>query len=207
MDFNAVQIGVDFPFCCADITSDIYFDCEGFDKIVFSASGIAIPNLPWVTLGATLQFTMQTKSLVLAPTFSFGTIVCFDLYFDVDYGDPHLTLGDITIEGIGLTCDIGTVTFTGLSFWGDGTKPGLLYGTDYWEVYALASKDEACCGPFTFSAAVYFLDGGGALFDVGLVDVDMTLKVASQLTFNMGLEINVDTVGFTEWVIGFLVTW
>ena len=207
LDWAGVEISLGFPFCCADIAAEIVFDCDGFDYVEFSVVGIAIPNLPWVTLDATLTFTIQTKSLVLTPKFDFGTIVCFDLYFDVDTTGDHLTLGAIRIEGIGLTCDIGAVTFTGLSFWGDGTKPGLLYGTEYWEVYALSTDDDACCGPFTFDVAVYFLTSGTQLFDVAFIDADMTLQVATQLTFNMGLEIDLEIGGFTKWIIGFLVTW
>lgn len=207
LDWAGVQIGVDFPFDCAMITSDIYFTCAGFDKIIFATTGIAIPNLPWVTLGATLQFTMQTKSLVLAPAFNFGTIVCFDLYFDVDTTGDHLTLGAITIEGIGLVSDFGGVTFTGLSFWGTGTKPGLLAGKEYWEVYQIATTDDGCCGPFSFDVAVYFKTGGLRLFDVAFVDANMSLQVASQFSFDMGFEINVDTGLFSKWEIGFDVDW
>jgi len=35
----------------------------------------------------------------------------------------------------------------------------------------------------------------------------MSLQIASQFTFNMGLEVNVQTQAFTEWTVGFYVTW
>lgn len=213
-DLNWVdlEISLGFPFCCTILEAVVSFDCDGFENIVFTAENIVIPNLPYLTLDATLEFTVQTKTLTLSPSFDFGTTACFDLYIDLGSTGgvgpgTALTLDSITIEGVGITCDIGVVTFTALSFWGDGTKPGLLAGTPYWEVYAVSSNDSACCGPFGFDLAVYFLDAGAMLFDVALIDADITLQIASQFTFNMGLEMNVETGAFTEWLIGFLVTW
>jgi hypothetical protein len=200
--FSDVTIDVGFPFCCADISAAIVFDCAGFDNICFSVGGIAIPNLPWVTIGAELCFTLQTKTLTLSPAFDFGTIACFDLYFDVAT-TGNLTIGDISIVGIGITCDIGAVTFSGLS----ELPGGDLVDAPYWEVYTISTNDDACCGPFSFDLSVYFLEGGVALFDVGLFEANMELQVAAQFLFNMGLEINVETGAFTSWTVGFLVTW
>ena len=202
LDWQSILIDLGFPFCCADITAAIAFDCDGFDYASFAVGGIAIPNLPWLTLGAEIIFTVDEKTLDFTPTFAFGDIVCFDLDISVTsthlVGDP-LEITGIVIDRIGLTCDIGAVTFTGVS---DFSPEGI-----YWEWYTLSTNDEACCGPFGFELGFYFLENGLALFDLGLIDVDMTLQVASQFTFNMGLEVNVDSGAFTQWLIGFLVTW
>lgn len=216
LDWADLEIGIGFPFCCTMLEATVMFDCDGFQNIEFVAEGIIIPNLPFLVLDATLEFMLQTKTLTLSPRFDFGATACFDIYIEqasttgVGPGTV-VTLDSITIEGLGISCDIGTVTFTGLSFWGTVAapedKPGLLSGTPYWEVYAVSSNEEACCGPFGFDLAVYFLDTGAMLFDVSLVEADMTLQIASQFTFNMGMEINVEIGAFTEWVIGFLATW
>jgi len=217
-DLNWVdlEISLGFPFCCTILEAVVAFDCDGFQNIVFSAEGIVIPNLPFVVLDATLEFTLQTKTLTLSPRFDFGVTGCIDIYIEqasttgVGPGTV-VTLDSITIEGIGISCDIGSVTFTGLSFWGTvaapADKPGLLSGTPYWEVYAISSNEDACCGPFGFDLAVYFLDTGAMLFDVSFVEADMTLQIASQFTFNMGMKIDVEIGAFTEWVAGFLATW
>ncbi|MCK4571191.1 hypothetical protein KAT84_04485 [Candidatus Bipolaricaulota bacterium] len=199
LDWAGITIDIGFPFCCADIALEVEFDCDGFVDACFSVVGIAIPNLPYVTLSAELCFTMDEKTLVLTPAFDFGATVCFDLYIDVATEGDHLTLGDIYIYGIGLTCDIGGVTFTGISIW-DGSE-------EYWEVYTISTNDDGCCGPFGFDLAFYFLDDGIRLFDIAVIDANMTLQIASQFTFNMGLEIDVDGAGFTQWTVGFLVTW
>ncbi|TFH07485.1 MAG: hypothetical protein E4H08_09440 [Candidatus Atribacteria bacterium] len=212
LNWTQLEISVGFPFCCTILESVVTFDCDGFQNIVFMADGIAIPNLPFLTLDVLLEFTLQTKTLTLSPVIEFGATACFDLYIDlastggIGPGAP-LTLDSITIDGVGISCDMGAVTFTGLSYWGLGTKPGLLAGTDYWEVYHVSSNEEACCGPFGFDLAVYFLDAGALLFDVSLIEASMTLQMASQFTFNMGMEIDLEIGAFTEWVVGFLVSW
>jgi hypothetical protein len=206
LDWTGVTIDLGFPFCCADIDLEVKFDCTGFLSATFTAGGIAIPNLPWVTIDAELVFTMTEKTLTLSPDFDFGAIACFDLYFSVDT-TGNITIGDISIDGIGISCDIGAVSFTGLSYWGTGTKPGALKGTPYWEVYTIETNDDACCGPFSFDVSFYFLTTGIRLFDVALIDANMELQVAAQFAFNMGLEINVNTGAFSQWTVGFLVTW
>ncbi len=205
-----MEITLGFPFCCTTLEATVSFDCGGFENIVFEADSIVIPNLPYMVLDVTLEFTLQTKSLTLSPRFDFGAEACIDLYIEQGYtgGDGTvLTLESITIEGVGISCDIGSVTFTGLSYWGTGTKPGLLADTPYWEVYSIESNDDGCCGPFGFGLAVYFLDTSSMLFDVSLLDADVSLQIAQQFTFSMGMEMDLEIGAFTEWVIGFLVTW
>jgi len=221
-DFSGITIDVGFPFCCADISSEIVFTCAGFSYITFEADGIAVPNLPWLSFDALLKFTTQTKSLVLTPSLDFGTFACIDLNIGINYTpNTNTSAGMInyfTISGISLTCDIGAVTFTGASTF--VPIAGAYYGpypwlsstannplNSYWEYYKIETNDDACCGPFTFDLAVYFQNGGGKLFDVGLIDANMTLQVATQFTFNMGLTVDVDSGAFTQWTVGFLVTW
>jgi len=221
-DFNGVVIDVSFPFCCADISSEIAFNCSGFEYAEFMTSGIAIPNLPWVKLGIDLTFTVDEKTLVINPTFDFGVISCFKLYIGQIHTGPNafpVTLGDIVIEGISLTCDIGGVQFMGIS-WIDGTElhggtsmPSALkvYIGDvlhtYWEMYQIKTTDDGCCGPFNFSVGVYF-DHGAQLFDVSLIKADMSIQVATQFTFSTGLLLDLSvSPSFSQWTVGFLVEW
>ena len=60
-DFNGVIITIDFPFCCAEISSEIAFDCEGFQYVEFSTTGIALPGISWATLDAVLTFTVDDE--------------------------------------------------------------------------------------------------------------------------------------------------
>ena len=106
-----------------------------------------------------------------------------------------------------MSCDVGAVTFTGISFWGDGSKPGRLAGTEYWEVYTIATNADACCGPLSFDASVFFLDNGLRLFDVSLFEVNLELTVAPQFVFSTGLEIDVEVNATTIWTLGFKIDW
>ena len=203
LPWTGVTIGVGFPFCCADIALELVFDCTGFVSATFTTGGIAIPNLPWLTIDAEIVFDLDDgKTVSLTPGFAFGDIVCFDLDIDVAYtgGDMSvLSLDSFLITGIGLTCDIGAVTFTGYT--------DFLALGDYYEVYTIETNDDGCCGPFNFDLTFSFLEGGLMLFDVALIEANMELRISSQFLFNMGLTIDVDGLGFTEWIIGFLVTW
>lgn len=213
-DFAGVDIEVSFPFCCADVISTISFDCDGFVNATFAVSDIAIPNLPWVTLDALLTFTTDMKTLVISPSFDFGVIACFKLYIGQVHTDAQGggagavigLLGDIQIYGIGLTCDIGGVDFTGISWWGVGAKPGLLAGTPYWEAYQIATSEDACCGgTFEFDITVYFAQGGLQLFDVAAFVANVSVNVTEEFTFTTGIEITLPA--FTKWTVGFEVTW
>jgi hypothetical protein len=204
-NFGGVLITVGFPFCCADIVSTIEFDCAGFVEATFAVEGIAIPNLPWVSIDALLTFQTGSKTLVLTPSFDFGAIACFELYID-QAATGNLTLGDITIGGIGLSCEIGGVEFYGLSYWGTGDKPEIL-GT-YWEMYQITTTDDGCCGPFDFTVQVFFDKAGLMLFDVAEIDASMSIQIATQFTFSTGIKIlTAGPAAFTEWTLGFLVQW
>ncbi|MCK5584984.1 hypothetical protein KAJ02_02825 [Candidatus Bipolaricaulota bacterium] len=203
LNWTGITINLGFPFCCADVAVEIAFDCDGFDYIEFTAGAIAIPNLPWLTLDIEVLFTLNDKQFTFSPNFSFGDIVCFDLEIDVATTggvQAPLVIGDISIVGISLECDIGAVTFTAVTDFSADAG-------DYFEWYGIETNDDACCGPFGFDLTFYFLDGGLALFEIALIDANMTLQVATQFTFNMGLEVNVDSGAFTQWTVGFLVTW
>jgi hypothetical protein len=209
-DFNwqGVTVTLGFPFCCADVKSAITFDCTGFDKATLKVEDIAIPALAWVTIDALLTFEVQTKSLVLTPTFDFGIEPCFSVYLGMGSGQG-LVLSDITIDGIGLSCTLDGVAFTGQSYWGSGTKPSLLSGTPYWEAYQVATTNEGCCGPFDFDVTVYFAQGGLQLFDVSKIVANMSIQIATQFTFSTGATIDLEAApnAFTKWTLGFLVEW
>jgi len=205
LDWAEVEIEVGLPFCCVDLDAALFINCLGFDRVEFVVSGISVPALPWVSFGAQLEFTMQTKSLVLTSEFDFGAIACVDLFIDVETSG-NLTVEGFQISGMSIECDIGAVTFAGITYFGDDPRPGLLEDTPYFEVYWVRTHD-LCFDVFNFELAAYFLDGGIRLFDLALIDVDIWLEVSSPFTFNMGLEIDVDTGAFTEWTVGFRWEW
>jgi len=96
-------------------------------------------------------------------------------------------------------------TFTGISYWGSGSKPAPLTG-DYWEVYTIESNDDACCGVFGFSASVFFEQGGLKLFDVSLFAFEISLEISPFVEFELGIETDV-TTGPKVWEIGLNIDW
>jgi hypothetical protein len=203
LDFTQVTIGIDFTFCCADVESTIYFDCDGFDRVVFAADDIAIPNLLWMTLDVELEFTVQTKTLTFSPDFDFGN-ACLDVYVGVETSG-NLIIEDLYFDGIKVECDIAGVEFTGISFWGTHvSKPGAL--GEYWEMYQIESGEEGCCGPLSFEGAVFFDEASNNLFDVALFSFEASVAVTDNLTFGLDLEIDVAT-GVDLWVFSLDVEW
>jgi hypothetical protein len=208
LDFASVLINVGFPFCCADVASEIYFTCAGFQYVEFTVEGIALPGISWVTLDAVLTFEVDEKTLELTPSFDFGLTACFDIYLS----EPGEIFGDVVVQGIGIECEIGGVSFTGISWLDDETadddKPGILAGTPYWEAYQIATTDDGCCGPFTFDITVFFLEGGAMLFDVSAIEANFDIVISTQFTFGMGLMLDFDAAPvFSSWTLHFLVEW
>ncbi len=205
-----LDVSVEFMFCCAEVVATIEFDCDGFEYVTFDVDGIAIPHLPWLLIDAEVALDIQSKSLTLSPAFDFGTYLCFDVYVSqAESGgkgpDQILSLGDFYVSGVGIECEFDTVTFTGISFWGDvGSKPGAL--GDYWEMYKLASSEPGCCGPFSFETAVFFDETSNNLGDVSLFTAEMELEIGDPFEFRMGLEIDV-ALGTIEWTLGFTLNW
>ena len=203
-DFNYVIVSVDFPFCCAVIDASVKFGCDGFVYADFCVYDITIENLPWLTLDACITFQTGSKLVQFYPQIDLGVIGCdFDIFYRL-LTDPEITGGDyfwgtsplvgswlldgIIFDGIQIACEIGGVSFTGISYWGPGLYgwgyagygyyyPGILYGygplssvpnTPFFEAYQIATTDDGCCGPFSFDVTVFFDSGSDELFDVAI---------------------------------------
>lgn len=210
-DFAGVIITVEFPFYCVDLTAAIEFDCDGFVDLCFTAEGIVVPSFPWLTIDAELCFQTDSKTLTISPDFDFGVGVCIDVYMDLGYspdpsvaGEP-ITIQDFTIYGIGIEAEFGGVLFTGLSSLDEVNYD--LVKDPYWEVYTISTTDDGCCGPFTFDVSLYFMELGVQLFDIAELEANMSIQVAAQFEFSTGIIIDIDGGDFTEWTLGFEVTW
>jgi hypothetical protein len=204
--WQGVDITVDVPFCCGEIKSVLSVDCSGFEELTFKVEDIGIPTISWLTLDALLTFTPDEKSLVVSPSLNFDVDACFSAYVGMG-GDDNVLFPNFTLNGIGLTCSIGGIQFTGQSYWGTGSKPSLLTGTPYWEAYQIATTNDECCGPLDFDVTVYFLQGGLGLFDVGEVAANLSIDLAAGFTFTTGLSIELTSPTSVSWTLAFLVEW
>lgn len=212
LDWRGIDITVWLPFCCAGVTATFGIDCAGFQSLCFGVDGIAILNIPWFSLGAELCFKLESKTLVLTPAFDFGADVCFDVYMCADSTGGKgplsvLQIVDIYVTGIGLKCEIGGVSFTGISFWGNqctSLKPSAL--GDYWEMYKIATTEAACCGPFDFDIAVFFDADSTYLVDIAAFEASFSYSLGDTLVFSMGLDCTALS-GLANLSIGFRVIW
>ncbi len=199
-DFNAFQVTATFPFCCElTIAGTLKFNCEdGFDSACFSTT---FPIMSFGTGSAEICFDLDGKHV----TFGFDPITsalagCVEVY---GWTGSAFT-------GIGITCTFGNVDFRAETWTGEGDAPvglGLLRGTEYFEAYQIKTLDPGCCGPFDFSLVIFFEEGIDTLFEVSVIDVDFGIVLSEQFKLKMGLLVDVEAGEFTEWTIGFLVTW
>jgi hypothetical protein len=224
LNWNGVAIDVTFPFCCAEVVGSLAFDCEGFKSACFEVDNILIPNLPWLDIDAKVCFARAgdapdytyEKNFYLKPGFTLGTIACFNLYAYLDWNKPTgltwgpaddvISLTGITFKGFGLSCDIAGVTFTGLTWLPETGQVGILAGTSYYEAYQIKTSDDGCCGPFDFDLTFFFSKTATSLFDVAEVVANVSYELGANFTFTTGLTVDM-VLGFSEWSIGFEVTW
>jgi hypothetical protein len=212
LGWRGIDATVGFPFHCAGVTATLAVDCAGFRSLSLEVDGIALSNIPWFRLGAKLRFELESKTLVLTPAFAFGADVCFSVYAcsDSDGGKGPLTalqILDIYVAGIGLTCEVGGVSFTGISFWGDGCaslKPSTL--GSHWEMYRIATTEGACCGSFDFDVAVFFDVASTYLSDIAAFEASFSYDLGDAFALTLGLDYTAAS-GLTEWTIGFDITW
>jgi hypothetical protein len=226
LPWNSIDIGVTFPFCCADVTASVGFDCDGFSYACFQIDDIAFGNLPWLTLDAKVCFAREgdgpeytyDKTFYLRPGFALGDIACFSVYSYWNWdgknsatgwstGDNIISIMDLDLTGVGVVCEIGGISFTGITYLKEtGSKPGILYGTTWYEAYQVATTQDACCGPFDFDLTFYFGKTGLTLFELGEIIANISYDLGANFTFTTGLDVMMAT-GFSEWSIGFIVTW
>jgi hypothetical protein len=154
-----------------------------------------------------------------------------DFYWGESPLNGSWLLDGIWFDGIQIACEIGGVAFTGISYWGPGVYgygyagydeyyPGILYGYEglvgldgitrpgpFFEAYQVATTDDGCCGPFSFDVTVFFDAEGSMLFDVAWVSATMEIQIATQFTFGLGLETDVDGGTVNDITFSFLVEW
>jgi len=215
---SGLQVG-----CVENIATTLYMSClSGFEWIKFEVEGIDT-GLCWLDLDLELTFEVQTKSVVITPTFVLGESACIDVYMDVRTGAPDdtlyggfTTITDITLYGLGLTYSWNGVTVKELTLFDTGryaiTTPdygsviekiadavddGHEYFPDYWELLSIEVAQDGCCGGITsFLVNTYFNQNAGGIFGWGMTHVEATFAVNP--TLSLGGEIEVDTTRLTQ---------
>lgn len=207
-DFRDFLAEATVPFCCdLSITGGFYLSCEnGFEYMSFATTfgGYKVEVQFDLVDGKTVEFAKL-------PTTPEGFTGC-----------ARIIMEDTDAVGYWIDCEIGNVHVTLEHFEGEGAlvtaRGAYLYGYQvlpkyindgYFEAYRIRTRDSGCCegaGDFIYNLIILFADGA-TLFDVGAIDAFFSIGLAPQFALQMGLFIDVAGSAFTEWSIGFKVTW
>ncbi|MFC2083241.1 hypothetical protein ACFLSG_04300 [Candidatus Bipolaricaulota bacterium] len=180
-EFSSFRAAIDLPsLACCDLGADVSIDftCEGFEGLEIEITGVEIGNIPWLSLKASLQYTMDEKRLILSPIFDLYSAPCFDLFISATNtgGDlESLAVQDIYIEGIKLTCTIPpnteVLSATALDNSANARMTGFI---DYFEVISVAQPFTWCCDVVGRWQIYYYFDRTStSLFDVGMIRFEL----------------------------------
>jgi len=210
--------------CVGDVGTTLYITDSGFDSFTVNLTGIDV-GLAWLAFDFELEFTLDTKSLVLTPTLVVGEAICIDTYLEVLTDAPDHTLYDsftsitgIEVYGFGLVYSWDGVTVKELTVLDTGryaiTTPQ--YGSvieeiatalhdghdvysDYWELFSIEVTRPGCCGGLTFLANTYFSKTATSLFGWGMTYVEAKVPFGSSVFFSGSLAVEasgLEHVGF-----------
>jgi len=203
--WTGLDVYVEFPFACMDLTTKVSFGCElGFESVCFELDDICL-GLDWLILDdLNICFELQTKSVCGQLELVLADCVCITPYVHLIMGattDNSMAIDGISLDALTIEYDMGQgVTFKAGTFfsttWGDTgmQKVGDVYGDwcDEDAVHCWASdgsiteNDPGCCIDETYDE--YFgvvIDGDaccGGAFSVSVFtwfDDDLTGADAS----------------------------
>ena len=204
-----------FCYTGTDISlSGLALGCVHYTRFEFD---VDLPEDWPLSLYATLEFTTQTKSLVLVPSLRVLDLGCMYLYVGIDIAE--LTLGNSTIGAIKLAglrlADIdigpatvsGVVAFDGVLWKGDREDDISLRAANYLiciaadcnpanfkEVptkYDMVVSLETSEGNLDAAVDAYFRPtGGGSLFGLALFTGEVSYMLTSEIEFGIGLAVN-----------------
>ena len=201
--FDRVQGTFAFDFgCVKDITATWKINQSGFDSVSFSVSDIDV-GIPYITFDGKLSFSLLSKTLSITPQLNLGTDTCFKVYASLEPGPGGATeITGLSIYGLEVSYDWDGVSFESLSY-----LDGLHHVKDtYWERFTIKSTGDSCCGGnLVFETSTYFQDIHTTLFDWAETDIGISIGLGSGATISTS--IIVDTTGFSEWKLGWKISW
>ncbi len=201
--FDRVQGNFGFDFgCVKDITATWKIAQSGFDSISFSVPSINV-GIPSITFAGKLAFSLLSKTVTIAPNLNLGSDTCFTIYASFEPGPSGATeITGLSIYGLGVSYDWDGVSFKSLSY-----LDGLHHVKDtYWEQFTIKSTSDSCCGGnLVFETSTYFQDTHTTLFDWAETDIGISIGLGSGATISTSIV--VDTTGFSEWKLGWKISW
>ena len=201
--FDRVQGTIGFDFgCLNDITATWKIAQSGFDSISLSVSDTDV-GIPLITFDGNVTFSLLSKVVTITPSLNLASDTCFTVYASLEFGAGGATeMTGISIYGLGVSYDWDGVSFESLSY-----LDGLHRVKDtYWERFTIKSTGDSCCGGnLTFETSTYFQEAHSTLFDWAETDVGISISLGSGATFSTSIV--VDTTGWSEWKLGWKISW
>jgi hypothetical protein len=158
--WSGLDVYVEYPFGCMDLTTKVSFSCElGFDSVCFELDDICI-GLDWLILDdLNICFELQTKSVCGQFELVVSDCVCITPYLNLVMDHANNSITGIQLNALTIDYDMGQgVTFKAGTFfntlWGDTgiVKVGDVHGDwcdknkgHCWTSDGSITDDPDCC--------------------------------------------------------------
>jgi len=208
-------------FCCIQLQSITTFGTFGFESQEVDLTFLHVFGVP-LNIGLDFLYTLQTKSHSFTPYLEsdFG---CLSVYTSILDTGGHIT--GLAIYGIKFELSLAGATLRSVSnldttryvittpAFGSIVEPisdaidagHLYYASDIWEIVSLDVDVPPIGSGFGFSVDTFFSESTGLLFEWTRSTMEVSLELGASV--EMSSSITIDTTGFTDWTLGFAVSW
>lgn len=207
--------------CCIQLEAITTFGTLGFESQALDLTFLHVFGIP-LNIGLDLLYTLQSKSHTFTPYLEsdFG---CLSVYTSVLGTGGHIT--GLAIYGIKFELTLAGATLRSISnldttqyvittpAFGSIVEPisdavdagHLYYSGDIWQIVSLDVDVPPIGSGFGFSVDTFFSESTGLLFEWTRSIMAVSLELGASV--EMSSSITIDTTGFTDWTLGFAVSW
>ena len=190
--YAEAELSLACPPCADPISATLLYDAAGFVECFLAASRVG--SLPLsVTLGASVLFEPEQKTLEFQPSLSLENPPCIDLYAGLSWDAAAQTLEGIRLYGIGARCEVGEARFRGL--WALDPSQIALVKAPYWSLLGLIWDLPTCC-ELVGEGSVALFFGDQNLFDLEEVLAEFVLPITERSSISLAAQLAMDG-GFT----------
>jgi len=179
--FFEADFSLSCPPCEAAFGGTVLLEKEGLKEVYLAASHVG--SLPLgVTLGASLLFQPESKTLDIQPSLMLENPACFDIYAGLDWDGTTERLSGIKLFGLGMRCEWETVRLRGL--WSLDASQITLVPSPYWSLIGLVWRLPVCCGLVGEGSVAAFF-GSDNLFDLEEILAEVILPLSDRSTISL----------------------
>lgn len=183
--FSYATVTFEFPLAEGkSVGGKLLVDKSGLEELWLQLQP-PVDLFPWLSLGMSVTFQEDEKSVAVSPSLSLSSPAWVDFYWGVDWDSENASFDGLRLYGFGLRCQMGGMVLRSLTSL--APEEIALVKPPYWELIGLAWKLPGCCGEGEASAAFYFGEEG--LFSVSELAVEVSFPVSPNLTVALGLSL------------------